>query len=281
MTTATFPTTAPRVAPFRTRRVRVWLAAVLMLAVLVPASAAAADVTRTRGSLTNSAPIGSDFGANATLRQVRVGLHDGFDRVVFEYSGGLPAYHVRYTPIVRLDGSGMPFVVRGTVALHVDMQANSVDMDDPSFPKTFSPQRVTPDFPTLREVRWGSEFEGVTTFAVGLTGRSGFRVIELSNPSRLVIDVAHGAVVRRLRSGYRGVDVRDWQVQLNTVQFGYWATSVRPPQPRLETDGVFGPATTTATRTLQRAEGVTVTGVVDAATRAALRGALRRVISGV
>jgi peptidoglycan hydrolase-like protein with peptidoglycan-binding domain len=150
-------------------------------------------------------------------------------------------------------------------------------MDDPSFPRTFRPLRaLIPGFPTLREVRWGGEFEGLTTFAVGLTGRSGFRVLELSQPSRVVIDVAHGAIVRQLRRGDRGADVRDWQGQLNAVQFGEFATSPSPAAGPLVTDGIFGPRTARATRILQRNEGVAATGVVDAATRRALRRAFGR-----
>lgn len=232
----------------------------------------------TRGSLRNTAPIRNRHGAAATLREVRTGRHAGFDRVVFEFSGGVPAYGVRFTPVVRLGGSGAPFPVRGTVALQVDLQASSVDMDDPAFTPTFRPRRpLVPGLPTLREVRWGGEFEGLTTFAVGLAGRSGFRVLELSGPPRLVVDVAHGATVRTLRRGHRGVDVRDWQARLNTAQFGQFATSPSPASRPLALDGVFGPRTAQATRILQRREGVAVTGVVDARTRDALHRALQRV----
>lgn len=51
--------------------------------------------------------------------------------------------------------------------------------------------QLTPRLPALRQVRYGNEFEGVSTFAPGLAGRTGFRVLELRNPNRLAIDVAH------------------------------------------------------------------------------------------
>jgi peptidoglycan hydrolase-like protein with peptidoglycan-binding domain len=126
----------------------------------------------------------------------------------------------------------------------------------------------------------GSRPRRGTTFGVGLTGRSGFRVLELTGPTRLAIDVAHGARLRNLRGGDTGPDVRDWQRRLNVVQFGSFATSPGHSQGRLTADGRFDTTTTRATRTFQRAEGVAVTGVVNAATRGAMYLALRRSAQG-
>ena len=235
------------------------------------------QVTATRGSLTNRRTIADLDGDHATLREVRVGRHDGFDRVVFEFDGGRPGYSVRYLPVARTDGAGQPIATLGSVALQVYLQADSVDLRAEGFPFTFAPTGpITPRYPTLRQVRFGGYFEGGTTFAVGLTGRSGFRVLELTGPTRLAIDVAHGADLRNLRRGDGGPDVRDWQHRLNAVQFGAFASSPGHAQGRLATDGAFGTATVRATRTLQRAEGVADTGVVNAATRNAMYRALRR-----
>src|SRR4029453_19500617 len=48
-----------------------------------------------------------------------------------------------------------------------------------------------PDFPALREVSAPGSFEGQTTAGVGVTGKVGFRVLELTGPTRIVIDLAH------------------------------------------------------------------------------------------
>lgn len=134
----------------------------------------------------------------------------------------------------------MPIAAQGNVALEVVFGAHSLDLDDPSFPRTYTPTGpLTRRYPTLRQVVDGGQFEGMTTFGIGLTGRTGFRVLELSEPSRLAIDVAHGATVRALRRGSRGVDVADWQARLNTVQRGDFAVSRRPSRTPLATDGVF------------------------------------------
>lgn len=235
------------------------------------------STTSVRGSLQNTAMIRRTHGAEATLRRIRVGRHAGFDRLVLEFDGGRPAYTVRYTGVPMTGGAGAPIPVGGTAALQIDLQAHTIDMTSGDFPKTFAPVGpLTPRFPTLRQVHYGGEFEGVSTFGAGLTGRSGFRVVELANPTRLAIDVAHGATVRRLRRGDRGADVRDWQQQLNAVQFGPFASSPQPGPRPLVTDGAFGPATAVATRVFQRAEGVPDTGLVGPATRSAMRQALRR-----
>ncbi|HSJ45184.1 MAG TPA: peptidoglycan-binding protein [Euzebyales bacterium] len=233
-------------------------------------------VNTTLGSLRNTAAIQRTTGAEATLRKVRVGRHDGFDRIVFEFEDGRPSYTVRYTGVATTGGAGAPIPAGGTTALQIDMGAHTVDMEAADVPRTFDNAVLTPRYPTLRTVRYGGEFEGLATFAAGLRARTGFRVLELSNPARLAIDVAHGAIVRRLDRGDRGSDVADWQLQLNTVQHGPFASSTTPTFGLIATDGIFGPNTDRATRLFQRAEGVAATGDVDGATRGAMRRALTR-----
>ncbi len=50
-------------------------------------------------------------------------------------------------------------------------------------------------------MRPAGDFEGVVTFGLGLRERAGFRVFNLSNPTRIVVDVGHGppAVQRAAR----------------------------------------------------------------------------------
>lgn len=233
-------------------------------------------VTTTRGSLDNTSALHRWRGADTTLTRVRVGRHRGFDRVVFQFDGGRPAYHIGYRGVAVKGGSGQPIALLGTTALQVGLGAHSVDLSAAGFPTTFRPTRaLTPRYPALRQVRYGGEFEGLATFGVGLRGRSGFRVLELRNPTRLAIDIAHDVEVRRLRRGLRGADVRDWQQQLNAVQTGAFASSRRRARP-LATDGVFGRSTHVATKTFQRAEGLPVTAKVDGRTRTAMRRALWR-----
>jgi hypothetical protein len=54
--------------------------------------------------------------------------------------------------------------------------------------------RLRPDFPALREVRTDPvSYEGQTVAEVGVSQRVGFRVLELTGPSRIVLDLAHPA----------------------------------------------------------------------------------------
>lgn len=83
-----------------------------------------------------------------------MGQHETFDRAVFEFRDGL---------------RGM---ARGSYS---------------------GPNTLTPGLPTAAEVKYLGAFEGVAHAGIGLSvePQVGFRVRELQDPARLVIDVAH------------------------------------------------------------------------------------------
>src|SRR6185312_16637783 len=59
-------------------------------------------------------------GAQVTVRDVRIGRQDGFDRVVFEVGGtGTPGWDVRYVDAPTSQASGAPVDVAGSAALQV------------------------------------------------------------------------------------------------------------------------------------------------------------------
>jgi hypothetical protein len=129
-------------------------------------------------------PVGSP-----KLVTLRAGRHAGYDRVVFQLDGPIPSYYsVRYVPQVRLDGSGEPLRLRGAAFLEVVVRAPT---HDEHYRPVLTPTRLRPDFPALREVDAQGSFEGQTTAGIGVTQRVGFRVLELANPTRIVIDLAH------------------------------------------------------------------------------------------
>jgi hypothetical protein len=108
---------------------------------------------------------------------------------VFQLDGPIPAYYsVRYVPVVRLDGSGEPLRLRGSAFLEVVVRAPTHDED---YRPVLTPTRLRPDFPALREVNAPASFEGQTTAGIGVAQRVGFRVMELTGPTRIVIDLAH------------------------------------------------------------------------------------------
>jgi hypothetical protein len=161
-------------------------AALLITAVFDPAAGLASTQPgfSTNPRVVEHPPVGSP-----QLTGLRAGRHAGFDRVVFQLDGPIPSYYsVRYVPVVRLDGSGAPLRLRGSAFLEVVVRAPTHDQD---YRPVLSPTRLRPDLPALREVDAPGSFEGQTTAGIGVTQRVGFRVLELTNPTRIVIDLAH------------------------------------------------------------------------------------------
>jgi hypothetical protein len=121
---------------------------------------------------------------------VRVGQHEGYDRVTFEFSGsGTPSYQVQYTDDPRSQGSGDPVPVEGDAVLQVTITSVQVP-EDPA------PSMTTPDtdgtvFAQVEGI-WGG-FEGYGETFLGIDGgERPFKVTVLQNPMRLVVDVANG-----------------------------------------------------------------------------------------
>lgn len=143
----------------------------------------------TRGPIEQPAPPAPPM---AQLTAVRVGQHAGFDRVVFEFQGALPGYRVAYVqpPIVQ-DASGLLVDISGSAFLQVRFSpATGYDFvrSAPSYP---GPNEIRPNLPTLLELERTGDFEAVLTWTLGLRQAVDFHVLELSNPWRVVVDVAH------------------------------------------------------------------------------------------
>jgi hypothetical protein len=133
-----------------------------------------------------AAPAGAQ--ATPTLVDVRAGRHAGFDRVVFEFRGAVPATrHVRYVDQLVQDGSGEPVSVAGGADLEVVFEGANAH-DDRGGP-TVSPRRFSPGFTALKEVAQVGDFEAVVTYGLGVDRERPFTVSTLSDPSRLVIDI--------------------------------------------------------------------------------------------
>lgn len=122
--------------------------------------------------------------AGGEITRIRAGQDGCFDRLVFDISGPLPGYDVSYVNVVHQEATGNPLVVPGGARLQVVL-----------FDNDFSPR--TPSvagFSTLRSVVYGGSFEAVTVFGVGTRARLPFRVFTLTNPNRVVLDVARSWV---------------------------------------------------------------------------------------
>ena len=105
---------------------------------------------------------------------------------MFQLDGPIPSYSVRYVPVVRLDGSGDPLRLRGAAFLEVIIRAPTHDQQ---YRPVLTPTRLRPDFPALHEVSAPGSFEGQTTAGIGVASRAPFRVLELTSPTRIVVDL--------------------------------------------------------------------------------------------
>jgi hypothetical protein len=121
-----------------------------------------------------------------TLVSIRAAHHPGFDRIVFEFGGGLPATHqVRYVDHLVGDGSGLPVPVAGRALLRVRFSpAQAHDAQGST-----APARRAFALPNIMTTVRSGDFEAVTTYGIGVAKQTPFHVFTLENPSRVVIDV--------------------------------------------------------------------------------------------
>lgn len=126
----------------------------------------------------------------ATLADVRVGRHELFDRVVFELDGPVPGYHVEYVDRpVRECGSGNVREMPGDAWLEVRLEPARAHTEEGE--ATIGDRRRPLELPNLRQLDLTCDFEAQVVWVLGLDSPMPYRVIELSDPPRLVIDVHH------------------------------------------------------------------------------------------
>ncbi len=128
----------------------------------------------------------------ATLARVRAAGHEGFDRVVFELapSSGVPGYRVEYfDEPVRRCGSGEPAAVAGEAWLAV--QLRPAQAHDDKGKATVKDRERRLRLPSVREAELTCDFEGDVTWVIGVPAKKRYRVLELADPPRLVVDILH------------------------------------------------------------------------------------------
>ncbi len=119
-----------------------------------------------------------------------VGHQPGYDRIVFEFApqaGGtahLPAYTAlrQASATFVKDPSGQPVTLRGSAGLRIVFHGASAAA-------SYRVAVVTPSLPVLEEYEQLGDFESVLSWGAGLSQPSCIRTLELSNPTRLVIDI--------------------------------------------------------------------------------------------
>jgi hypothetical protein len=122
---------------------------------------------------------------------IRTGGHECFERVVLEFggSGELPGYQVQYEGDPILDSpSGEPVDVAGDATLVVSVGAWMPDIEGNGYqgPREFVPTNVV----NVKELQQIENFEGMNAWAIGLDRQRDFTVSTLTEPFRIVIDIA-------------------------------------------------------------------------------------------
>ncbi|CAL9353501.1 MULTISPECIES: AMIN-like domain-containing (lipo)protein [unclassified Streptomyces] len=133
----------------------------------------------------------------ASVRDVRTGRHDCYDRMVVDVPGaarGDLGHFVRYVDRLHQDGSGRHVPVSGGAILEVRVTAPAYDPETGAATLPARAGGVLPGvdltgYRTFRDARFAGSFEGDTQIGLGVRGRLPFRVLQFDG--RLVIDVAH------------------------------------------------------------------------------------------
>jgi hypothetical protein len=137
------------------------------------------------GAFTCNDRSGGVAGAPATVSALRVAHHDGYDRLVigFATSNSMPQYQLarQATSTFIRDASGQPVTLQGSAGIRVVLHNADI--------ASGVPNDLRPDLPEIREVAQIGNFERVVSYGVGLSTPACIRVLELSGPTRLVIDV--------------------------------------------------------------------------------------------
>ena len=139
--------------------------------------------TRTTDRLREAAGV-------ATLQAVRTAQQDGFDRVVFAFDGEVPGVHVEYVdrPAYQC-GSGEAVTLAGEAWLRITFQPAQAHTEEGA--PTVTERRSTFSLPILREMALTCDFEADVTWVLGLSAPNGYRLLELTNPPRLAVDLRH------------------------------------------------------------------------------------------
>ena len=126
----------------------------------------------------------------ATQRGVRLGRQPDFVRIVLDFADGpLPGYQVEYVdePVSQC-GSGDQIKLEGDALLY--LRLTPAQAHDDQGRVTVQQRHVRPaNLPVVEEMRLVCDFEGEVAWAIGVASPNAYRVLELANPARLVVDI--------------------------------------------------------------------------------------------
>lgn len=182
-----------------------------------------------------------------TVVSIRAAHRPGYDRVVFQMTALPSQRSVRYVTQVLSDPKGSAVAVSGRYFAVLRL-----------FPATAfttsgvtTPARLTPGLPNLRQIVRVGDFEGVLSYAFGLQQRVPIRVFTLNSPPRVVADIPV-LTWPGLVTGSLGMNVTSAQYLLRAR--GY----------RVTVNGVYDAGTRAAVLAFERLNALPLNGTVGA-----------------
>ena len=163
-----------------------------------PASTTQSTVAPCSFSGATDATEGGGDAPTRLLTDVRVGVHDCYERVTLEFKpqpgepDGPIAWRAAYEgPPITEDGSGRPVRVKGAAFLVVRFSAAGADLSQEAAPATYTgPTSLEAAGATrIQQVRKIGDFEGVLTWVIGLDKQRPFQVSTQTGPARVIVDV--------------------------------------------------------------------------------------------
>ena len=152
------------------------------------ASEAPADFEGTAGNTEKKNPTAT--GA-VLLKEVRSAKHGDFDRVVFEFQGAqMPSYKLEYIDKpVRACGSGDVVPFQGNAWLSVLLTGANAHTE--AGEATIKDRTRSPNLTIVKDLKLICDFEAEVEWVLGVSSPNKYRVLELKNPIRLVVDIKH------------------------------------------------------------------------------------------
>jgi hypothetical protein len=126
----------------------------------------------------------------ATLIEVRTASHDNYDRIVFEFVGVAPGYRVGYASgSIQECGSGEEVMIAGSAWLNIQLSPANAHTEQGDITVRDRNRVWTDRGANLRALRLICDFEAVTEWVAGVRHPGKFRVLELTDPARIAVDV--------------------------------------------------------------------------------------------
>ena len=119
----------------------------------------------------------------STMTTARVGAQSGYDRFVIQFSGGVPQYDVELQDSASFPPGGGGVTLQGAAGL-------SVVLHGASGSGFTGPTDAQPGYQLIREAKLLSDSGGTVEWGIGISRAACFHAWVLSDPSRLVVDIA-------------------------------------------------------------------------------------------